>query len=41
MIRCALVTELAVGEPGEQLRLNDRDVTDDRCRAIENVLQHV
>ena len=28
-----------MGEPGEQLRLNDRCVTQDRCRAIENIVQ--
>ena len=36
----ALLTELTVGEPGEQVRLHDRGVSDDRCRAIENIVQH-
>ena len=40
LVRRALVTELTMGEPGEQVRLHDRDVTDDRGRAIENILQH-
>jgi hypothetical protein len=26
-----------VGEPGQQVRLHDRDVTDDRCRAVQNI----
>ena len=39
LVRRALVTEFTMGEPGEQLRLDDRDVTDDRCRAIKNILQ--
>ena len=30
----ALVTELAVGEPGQQISLHDRDVPLDRGRAI-------
>src|SRR5580698_11094920 len=38
-VRRALVTEFTMGEPGEQVRLHDRDVTDDRGRAIENMLQ--
>ena len=29
LVRRALVTELAVGEPGQQLSFHDRDVTDD------------
>jgi hypothetical protein len=41
LVRCALVTELTMSQPGEQLRLNDRDVTKDRCRAIEHIVQRV
>ena len=37
LIRRVLVTELTIGEPGEQLSLNDRDVTDDRRRAVQHV----
>ena len=32
-----LVTELAVGEPGQQVSLHDRDVPEDRGGAIENI----
>src|SRR4029077_12945235 len=39
LARRALVTELAVGEPGEQVSLNERCVTKDRYRAIENIVQ--
>jgi hypothetical protein len=34
LVRRALVTELTVGEPGQQMRLDDRDVPLDRGRAI-------
>ncbi len=37
LVRRALVTELTMGEPGEQVRLDDRDVTEDRCRAIQHI----
>ena len=37
LVRRALVTELAVGEPGQQVSLHDRDVPEDRCRAIQNI----
>jgi hypothetical protein len=26
-----------MGEPGEQVRLNDRDVPEDRGRAVQNI----
>jgi hypothetical protein len=38
LVRRALVTELTMGEPGQQLRLHDRDVPDDRGRAVQNIL---
>ena len=34
----ALVTELTMGEPGQQVRLHDGDVTDNRGRAIQHIL---
>ncbi len=34
LVRRALVTELTVGEPGQQVSLYDCDVTDDWCRAV-------
>ena len=37
LVRRALVTELAMGEPGQQVRLHDRDVSEDRGRAIQNI----
>ena len=33
-----LVTELTMGEGGEQLSLHDRDVADDRCHAVQDRL---
>jgi hypothetical protein len=27
-----------MGEPGQQVRLHDRDVPDDRGRAVQNIL---
>ncbi len=39
LVRRALVTEFTIGEPGEQVRFNNRDVTEDRGRAIENIVQ--
>ena len=41
LVRRALVTERTVGERGQQVGLDDRDVPDDRCRAIENIGQRV
>ena len=38
LVRRALVTELTVGQPGQQVSLHDRDVPDDRCRAVQDVL---
>ena len=38
LVRRPLVTKVAVGEAGEQMSLNERDVTDDGCRAVQNVL---
>ena len=37
LVRRTLVTELTVGEPGQQLSLDDRDVTDNRRRAVQHV----
>ena len=39
-VRGALVAEGTVGERGQQLGFDDRDVPDDRCRAVEDVGQH-
>jgi hypothetical protein len=39
LVRGALVAERTVGEPGQQLGFDDRDVPDDRCRAVENLGQ--
>jgi hypothetical protein len=35
-VRRALVAELAVGEPGEQVSLHDRGVADDRSGPVQN-----
>ena len=37
LIRRPLITELTVGQPGQQLRLHDRDVPDDRRRAVQDI----
>jgi hypothetical protein len=38
LVRRPLVAERTVGEPGQQLGLNDRDRPDDRSRAIEDLV---
>ena len=38
LARGAVVPEVTVGEAGQQVRLNDRDETDDRRCAVENTL---
>ena len=39
LVRRALVTELTVGQPGEQVGLQDREIPDDRCRAVQDIPQ--
>jgi hypothetical protein len=39
LVRRALVTELTVGEPGQQVSLDDRYVTDDWGGAVQNTGQ--
>ena len=35
------VTEVTVGEPSQQLSLDDRDVTDNWCRAVQHITHRV
>jgi hypothetical protein len=37
LVRCALVTELTISESGQKVCLNNRDVTDDWGRAVQNI----
>jgi hypothetical protein len=36
LVRCALVTELTISKPSQELRLDEGDITDDR-RCAENI----